>query len=200
MVMLRRPRHTHNVFLTLLMFALMGRDLLGQTQRRAPMTVQTLPVSASVLATIETRNEKLELLVLWRGAPGWFLGGSESRASYAEQDGVSTANLEYGGRGLTLSFDSRLRTVRLQASAVSLGPSGNVLLVDHADREDKMAVAGVLTINSEGTSVDPRLGTLAPFFERSGELIDFLRCGSTMSNPRSSELMSRIVCDQLTRK
>ena len=199
-MVIRRRRHRINSVLTVVMFALLGHHLLGQTRRRGPATVQTLPVSASVLATIETRNEGLELLVLWRGAPGWFLGGPQSRASYTEQDGVSTANLEYGGRELTLSFDSRTRTVRLHERVVSLGPSGNVLLVDHADRADKMAVADVLTISSEGTSVDPRLGTLVPFFERSDELIAFLRCDRTMPNPRSSELMNRIVCDQLKQK
>ena len=72
---------------------------------RGPLRAMTQPLSPSVLATVATRNQVLELAVLWRGAPGWFLAGSGRGASYSEGNATFSAALNYGGLQLSLSYE-----------------------------------------------------------------------------------------------
>ncbi len=127
-----------------------------------PVTTQTLPVSPSVLATVVNRGERLELLVLWRGSPGWFTVPSQRRASYSETEGVLSVDLAYGGRDLRLSFDPAGRTATIQDLRVPLQPDANVLLVDDVDGPKGPKLVRALSVPSGGRSADPQLGTLAP--------------------------------------
>src|SRR5262245_59733843 len=115
-------------------------------QRPAPLSAQTQPLSPAVLATMLSRGQELELVVLWRGSPGWFLQGSRRGASGGESGGIFSGTLNYGGRELRLSFERDRRTASIQGKSVTLPENANVILVDNVDREAGPAVAGLLHI------------------------------------------------------
>src|SRR5690348_11071249 len=104
---------------------LTGVRVSGDTPA-GPVTAQTLPLSSSVLATVANRQQ-LQLLVLWRGAPGWHLSGDHRQASYSGSGDVFAATVIYGGVTLRLSFNTRDAKVLLQDKTLSLPAGTNVL-------------------------------------------------------------------------
>src|SRR4051812_10173198 len=87
---------------------------------QASLTARTIPVSASVLATVLTRGRNVELLLLWRGEPGWFLGGGHRGEKYSEANHILFGTLDYAGRTLTFAHDPSGRIVKVQDSTVRL--------------------------------------------------------------------------------
>ncbi len=160
-----------------------------------PLTSQTLPLSPTVLATVASRPHGLEVLVLWRGARGWYMSGEQRGASYAERAGVVEATIAYGGVTLELAFDARKSIVWLQGAARS-GPVGtNVLLIDDVDSRTGPKIVETLAVPAAGP-VDPRTGTLAPFVKRAPAIAAFLQCDAARAGGRDPALR-RIVCDEL---
>jgi hypothetical protein len=147
-----------------------------------------------VLATVANRGERLELMVLWRGAPGWFTKGTSRHASYSEQRGVLSATVAYGGAELTLEFDRQGNAVKLRNQSISLAPDTNVLLVDHVDQPGQPSVEQ-LTVLAD-TAIDPRTGTLAPFVKRSEVIMSFLQCDASTGHPEGDRMLRRIVCNE----
>jgi hypothetical protein len=165
-----------------------------------PLTAQTLPLSPTVLATVASRPQQLELLVLWRGAPGWYLSGAQQRgASAGEHGGVFQATIAYGAVPLRLSFNPRDSTASIQGSPRSLPAGTNVLLVDEVDSSTGPRLVDMLAVPSDGP-VDPRAGTLAPFLKRSPAMVAFLQCNGVTPGSRGDgdRTLRRIVCDELS--
>ena len=131
----------------------------------------------------------LDLVVLLRGAPGWYareprgasvLTGATSNAT----DGHATASYWMNGGGITVTFatDSNAPTVHLTIA------SGNAKLVDQAvspDRDNVVIVDGVGDADQppkiRTMLIDPRLdGTGAPVtraLRKSRPLTEFAQCG-----------------------
>lgn len=154
----------------------------------------------------------LELLVLWRGTPGWFLrpgGGSLSfedtteyprpgrDASRPEQaEGAptgrrlgSTVTIRQGSVLLELRFDRENATVYVQEHPVRLN-GNNVVLVDDVDGPAGPQVAGTLHIDPGfivGGSDEPPFDGFEVLLQRSEELLGFLRCDV----PLPADLSSR---------
>jgi len=158
-------------------------------------------VSPAVVASWIAHTEhggpsELELLVLWRGAPGWFMRSDSSGSSGSisggwgsdEQDrGLWVDQLTYGGLHFGLEFDRRDHTARVQGQEVSLG-SANVILIDDVDRASGPLVAGSLR-------VDPQLVDAAQIetvVQRSPELFDFLRCDAKLADSAEQAMMDSI--------
>src|SRR5687768_9343404 len=81
---------------------------------QAPTGARSMPtsvISPVVVASWFTERaangrEQLQLLVLWRGTPGWFMGGGgEDRSSSTYPANVTTRRLTYGSVTLTLDYD-----------------------------------------------------------------------------------------------
>jgi hypothetical protein len=170
-----------------------GGGQAAQRPSEGPLTAQTQPISPSVLATIVTRNPVLELVVLWRGEPGWFLAGSGRGAKYSGGNGSFTADLDYGGLQLGLSYDASRRTARVLAKAVSLPEHANVILVDSVDRGAAQTIAGTASVDShlEGNS------TFASVLGSSPEIVSFLRCDAETPNGDANRKIRSFMCDDL---
>jgi hypothetical protein len=74
-----------------------------------------MPTSASVMVTYWTRSiaemHELELPVLWRGTPGWFLSGSgESSGGGRSGRGRWSERFSRGGHEFEIDGDSSART------------------------------------------------------------------------------------------
>jgi hypothetical protein len=165
---------------------------LGWSTGPQPEGVETSsgshPVSPAVVATWIVRREprasaELDLLVLWRGEPGWFMaeGAGESRgvtmtAEGEDSRGIVVEHLTYGDVRLNFEFDQRKRTARVQDQEITLG-SANVILVDEVDGETGPRIAGSL-------EVDPRFpdapDDIAVIIRRNPELYAYLRCDAKL--------------------
>ncbi len=155
------------------------------------VTAQTLPLSPSVLATRANRPQGLELLVLWRGAPGWYLSSGQRSARFGERGGAIETTISYGPVTLNLAFNADNSTVWLQGTTRSLPTGTNVLLVDDVATSSGPRIVDTLAVPSDGP-VDPRAGTLAPFLKRSPAMLAFLQCDGG-----GDPMLRRIVCDEL---
>lgn len=121
----------------------------------------------------------IDLLVLWRGSPGWFdvrtstVGGGGS-------DGVHLVKV--ASRTLEIQFDSRARTVQVEGQVVAL-QQNNVLLLDEVDSPSGAKVAGVLRVDvtlsaGGGPNVDP----IDAMVQQAPELVKYLRCDARFAN------------------
>jgi hypothetical protein len=144
-------------------------------------------LSPSVVATYEGRGNLpagpvlLDLLVLWRGTPGWF--DENNSAGVGGPDGVH--RLAFGSRAVQLRFDSGARAVHVAGQVVALADD-NVLLLDEVDSNQGIRVVGTLR-------VEPRLAAGAPtgsdedpldaLVRQSPQLFDYLRCDPSLSEP-----------------
>jgi hypothetical protein len=129
--------------------------------------------------------DEIGLLILWRGAERWYLGGgggSSSRGSGAGD--VYRTTLQYGSMGIEFVYDRSRRLARIRDVELPLPDGHNVLLVDGVDRTDGGLTARSLQADLAFTTVPGRGATrafpserdLAPILRRSPEIVAFLRC------------------------
>jgi hypothetical protein len=195
--------------------AVMGTQPLGL----AGSTGGTAPVSPSVLATDmcvvdAAGNGTLELLVLWRGTPGWFQksaggasGGSGGGSAGSVMGGggpapmIRSSWISQGGVNLTVRFDPSTRKAWIQDNEITL-ENANVILVDGVDSLAGPQVVRMLRIDPEyETKVDtlpygppgrgPRTRPMAvsaqTFIRRSTELVEFLQCDTRLPDASAYE-------------
>jgi hypothetical protein len=155
----------------------------------AGSTGGTSPVSPSVLASYmcvidAAGNGTLELLVLWRGTPGWFRksaggtsggGGGGSAGSVMGGGGpapmIRSEWISQGGVNLSVRLDPSTRKAWIQDNEITL-ETANVILVDGVDSPAGPQVVRTLRIDPEyETAVSAQT-----FIRRSPELVEFLQC------------------------
>ena len=170
----------------------------------------TAPVSPSVMATeigsVDAAGRgTLQLLILWRGSPGWFLKDGGSSSSGGSMGGgsstVYTHSISEGGVNLTLRFEPATSKVWIQDVEVALGDA-NAVLVDGVDSPTGPYVVRTLRIDAEyettmepppyavpgrGMRMRPRPVPVQTFIRRSSELIEFLQCDAPWPGLRSYE-------------
>jgi hypothetical protein len=168
---------------------LAGIMMSAQTFPGAGSTGGTGPVSPSVLATqmcvVDAAGRgTLELLVLWRGSPGWFRKGGGASGSGSGGGGtmgagpgpmVRTEWVSQGGVSLTVRFDPVARRAWIQDKDVALNDA-NVVLVDDVDSSAGPHVVRTLRIDPEYQTAPLRPMPAHMFIRRSPELVEFLQC------------------------
>jgi hypothetical protein len=172
-----QSRSTAVTVLALSALALLAAPSTAQAPAELPPTsIMSVPVSPSVYATGVTRKAELVLLVLWRGAPGWYrvTPGQTSEGGGGRADGRITAWILRGAHSAEVVFDPAMLTATVQGRTISLPPGANVLLVDHVDRPDGGRLVKVLSIDPANVDLDPRRGlpAWAELLARSQELVD----------------------------
>jgi hypothetical protein len=185
--------------------------MLSQIPAGTGSTSGTPPVSPSVMATYMCRLERdgrgeLELLLLWRGTPGWFtrnnLGGSYGGTSSSWGGSAAggggalathTLSITQGGVNLQIRFEPQTRKLWIQEREVAINDD-NVVLVDDVDSSNGPQIVRTLRIDPSFTAVSEplppgyplrpggdRMRMVAPrvqeFLRRSAEVVEFLRCG-----------------------
>lgn len=162
-------------------------------------------VSPAVVATWIARTEprglpELELLVLWRGTPGWHLRagtrGSGSRVSSrsdgGDERGLHVHHLSFGGLDLNLEFDERKRVARIQGMEVAL-ESANVIFVEDVDGPEGPRIARSLHVDSAFPDSPARIEEVV---RRSPEIFSFLRCDAKLPDPKMQPMIDA-VCEQM---
>jgi hypothetical protein len=154
-------------------------------------------LSASVYGSWFTHRESsgatiLDLLVLWRGTPGWW---AEGRGQDSSSGGGSlrTAQTEHvGGRALRIAFERPVHVAHIQDIDLPLD-GANVVMVDDVDaatpRFTKVAVGPAMAAVTGISAV----------IRRSPELQTFLRCGDTVPDARMQSYVV-LICEQMIGK
>ena len=157
------------------------------TQWAGVTRVVSPAVVATWLATFEDSSQaaKLEILVLWRGKPGWFGSGSAQTSGGGDERSYGT-NARYGDVDLSVNVTFVPRTVKVRGTSVTMPPKTNALLVDNID-DPKPGAPKFLTVPSG--MVDMR--TIEPILRSSGELIEYLRCDAKVLDPRLQATLDR---------
>ena len=165
-----------------------------------------MAVSPAVVATSFARHagdapSELQLLVLWRGAPGWFTKpdreGSKESGSSSSAGGApkrASSRIEMAGIVLEVELDVARRHARVGSHEIDLGES-NVVLVDGVDEKDGFRVAGLLRVDP----AFPSSPDLAPVLSRSAEVVAFLRCETSLEDP-PLDAMLHATCARLARE
>jgi hypothetical protein len=169
-------------------------------------------VSSTVVATFCGHrlddNEMLDLLILWRGHPGWFqrresgaTGGGASRQFGGGMKGHVSQYSTYGDVSIGFNADFDADTVKIGERVIPLAGI-NTVLVDDVDDP------GARRISSTRWT-EPRLPLLGDLnlvlVQRSRELLDYLRCEIPMPVPPSTrpvmpQLPIVTVCEKLKAK
>jgi hypothetical protein len=151
----------------------------------------TAPVSPSVIATEmsavdQNGRRTLELLILWRGTPGWHLKGTGGASGSGGSMGGSMGGnpgmvrsdwISQGGVNLAVRFDPAARKAWIQEKEIDLGDA-NVVLVDGVDSPVGPQVVRTLRIDPEYETAATRQMPFQMFIRRSPELVEFLQCGT----------------------
>jgi hypothetical protein len=143
----------------------------------------------------------LDLLVLWRGTPGWFFGGGGSAGGGGIHGGFGqwrgTHSMTYGDVTLTMEltsqskgFDPAGTVVKVLDREIPLRDT-NVILIDGADSKTP-TIVGTRYVDPHFTGRDP----VAAVVKRTPELFEFLRCDIMLPDP-NQQAMIALVCGQL---
>jgi hypothetical protein len=156
----------------------------------------SIPVSPSVVTTIVTKDERLVLLVLWRGAVRWYSSGKSRRENSGfGQDGTIHVTLQYGDVDADLLFDPASHTTVIQGRKYPVAANANVLLIDGIGPKGGAPFVKALFFDPGDANTDLRRGSLAPLFRRSQELVDFLRCDAFPNEVKSGDLCAELKRD-----
>lgn len=140
----------------------------------------TQPISPVALVTWVARYgadgaRVIDLLVVWRGAQGWYSKGTRQGTSGGGSGGSFHTTIRYGGLDLQLDYNSETQTAQIQGKTVKLGDA-NVILVDDVDGASGPRVAGTARVEPDlplGPTGYPRVEAV---LRRSPEVVAFLRC------------------------
>jgi hypothetical protein len=178
------------------------------------------PLSPSVFATWDAHYQPppgqvvadpaqvplmLDLLVLWRGSPGWldgvtFASTAGSSPGTGGSDGEHT--VKTAGQSFEVRFDRRADTVDVQGRTIALH-GANVLLLDDVGNAGGLTVAGTITVRAAMSSGPPAQGgpnthPLAELFHGSAELFDYLRCDPAFADPNDPAAPMKLrSCEEL---
>jgi hypothetical protein len=182
----------------LLLVTLGQASALPQREESVERSSGTGMVSPAVVATWIVRKEpnassELDLLVLWRGSPGWFMkeGTNDSSSGTSTGDRV-VETLSFGGIRLQVQFDGSQHKARVQDSDVDLG-SDNVILVDDVDGETGPQVARSLLVDGQFAKEPARIEEIV---SRNPELYDFLRCDARFPDSNVQPMIDA-VCERM---
>ena len=157
------------------------------------------PLSSAVVANWTAHrdaagNLMLDLLVLWRGTPGWWLTGGQHGGSSGGGGTITRMVLNRGGKELTVAFDARTGVATVQGKDITLG-NANVVLVDDVDARDGPKIVRTMTVDPQlpqPTRVDGKiLG--------SPDLIAYLRCDVRLPDAGKQAIVD-VVCAPFVKK
>ena len=166
-------------------------------------------VSSTVVATFcghhQGENEMLDLLIVWRGAPGWFhnrpfgsSGGGGFNRFGAGTRGHVAMHQTYGNVTIDFEVDFDANNVTIGDRTVALGRV-NTMLVDNVDRPGVHHISAMRwTAPALPLGGDVNLMLV----ERSRELLNDLQCDQPMPRPPSGISQPTVitVCEKLKQK
>ena len=171
----------------------------GQQVRPSPITPRntgggTGGISPVVVAQWFTNRvagvEELELLILWRGSPGWFM----QPGGYGDSGGAPGTHrtwMRVGAVDVSMEFDQATRRITIQgATPIALG-ANNVVFVDDVESSNGPRVLGAMAV---ARAMPGSAGQIAPILRSSPRIMSFLRCDAGQDSPNRARL--KMMCLQ----
>jgi hypothetical protein len=163
----------------------------------------TQVISPVALMTWVTRYghdgiHSLDLIVLWRGAPGWFTRGTSRSTSAGGSADTFHSTIRYGGLDLQLGLQPTKRTAEVQGQKVELGDA-NVILVDQVDTAGGAQVVRTLRIDPAVPLSEDGRPRVEEVLRRSQEIVSFLQCEAAMPDGKGQAMIDRICAQVLGR-
>jgi hypothetical protein len=153
----------------------------------------TEPVSAVALATWVTRSavdagHRLEVLVVWRGQPGWDTRSGPRTSSAGGSGTAFSWSGRYGDVELRLDLESATRTAAIQGTKVDLGDN-NVVLVDDVDVLHGAVVTMLLHVDPAVPLLPAGRPDIDAVLLKSAAVVSFLRCDVQLPGGRALAVM-----------
>jgi hypothetical protein len=150
----------------------------GATWSAPTQVISPVVVASWIAERTGTGPERLQVLVLWRGAPGWFLrpGGVSGGGS----GGRYEATLRYGDVQLTLGYDSARRVATVHGKIIEMAED-NVVFVDDVGAPTGPRVTGMTRVES---AMPGSAGQIGLVLRQSPAIMSFLRCEVTSPDVR----------------
>jgi hypothetical protein len=189
-------------FIAVLVFTLSSGDA-GRAQTSAGFNRVISPAVVAYWQSHETGAGagSLDLLVLWRGAPGWFTRGTSSAGGGEMSGGFGKWSayhwMSYGDLTLMMEFRSDSKDLPPESTTLTvLGRDislrdANVVLIDGVDT-GAPTIAGTERVDPLFLGADP----VAAIVKRSPALFDFLRCDAIVSDTQVQTIIESI-CRQM---
>lgn len=143
----------------------------------------------------------LDVLVLWRGTPAWFLRGNGTSGGGGGHIGFGRASIThwmtYGDVTLTVDLSSRSNDFDPATAVVKildqeiLLRDANVIMIDGVDSSTPSFV-GTRYVEPRFTGKD----AVAAIVKRTPELFEFLRCDIVLPDANQQAMMT-LLCDQM---
>lgn len=143
----------------------------------------------TVITSGRSRADRvLELLVLWRGSPGWFFKGGGSGMSGGGSGRTYSETIRFGELAMYLKFDFSTRIVSIDDGKPIAMKDANVLLVDGVDSPAGMSGFHTLRV----ASVIDDATRIEPVLKSSAQILEFLRCDVRLDDPGRDAAVQRI--------
>lgn len=143
------------------------RRELRQESGLAHSAVMSPSVEATWAVVEQGGENRLELLVLWRGQPGWF----QRQPAGFTNNGVEQTIVR-GLIRLTMRYEAHSRVLHVQGIRKELGVD-NVVFIDEVDSPGGARVVGQLRV---GSAIAGSAAQIGPLLARSPRIMAFLRC------------------------
>ena len=170
------------------------RPPVGPTQSSGERVLSPAVVGAWFTHSDAPGSHTLDLLVLWRGLPGWYMRDGPRGSSGGGGSGRSHLTLKYGGLFLQVLFDGPARIAEIEDRKIPLNDD-NVLLVDDVDSASGPKVVKTLRVDPDLS--DPHRAEIV--IRRSPELVAYLRCDIKLPDPQRQAMMD-VICAQVIGK
>jgi hypothetical protein len=155
----------------------------------SPSRVISAAVEASWFATGRSGVEHLELVVLWRGTPGWFMEPGGSSGGSSGGNGVPRSSwITRGEVRLTVEFDPAKRIATIQGQRLALADH-NVVFVDDVDAPGGPRIVKTLQV---ARIMPGSAGQIGLVLKDSPEVIKFLRCDATRPDGRAAGYLRQL--------
>jgi hypothetical protein len=141
------------------------------------------------VSRVGTLGKELELLVIWRGSPGWFFKGAPGGTSTSGNSASFQTSIRYGQVVLEMTLKRTDGIATVQGKEVRLDGK-NVILVDAADAPDGPRVVETLLIDS---AFPP--DRIEPVLRRSQKIIDFIQCDLKLPSERLNAVVQKLCAE-----
>ena len=155
----------------------------------SPTSVISPVVEASWFTSRRDGVEQLDLLVLWRGTPGWFLRAGGSGGGGGDGPGGPYQTwIVRGALKLTLDFDPSKRIAIVQGTSLDLADD-NVVFMDDVDSPTGPRVVTTMRVPR---AMPGSAGQIGLVLRESSEIMSFLRCDAKPQDGRGQALLERL--------
>jgi hypothetical protein len=170
----------------------------GQQLYRSSTGPGTQVISPAVEISVITEGQadgtdNLELLVLWRGAAGWFLRPGSMTSGGGTSEGHSRLTIRRGDLQLTLEYDRPTRVVTIQGQPVRLA-ADNVVFVDDVDAPGGPRVTGTMQVTR---AMPGSAGQIGLVLKESPEIMAFLRCDAALPDRPERGWLRRLCMENI---